>query len=204
MAPAAFQRPGCRPVIPQRAVPPPVKPPPERLPGLPVIAQQRTDIVKLVGRDDQFHLVGQVRDPANIRLFARAPGPLRHHETVAAGPHIGGHVGAQALLDGLEGRLPALVLGCIVQQGGGVCSKLGDIRPLAAAYLKGEPVEGEIAVVTREQAAEADYNLSPGRWVSQADEIAQRPIKDIIAELLKLDNQTRDIDASLAKMLVRL
>ena len=79
-----------------------------------------------------------------------------------------------------------------------------DIRPLAAAYLKGEPVDGEIAVITREQAAEADYNLSPGRWVSQADDIAQRPIKDIVAELLKLDNQTRDIDASLAKMLVRL
>ncbi|QQA42013.1 N-6 DNA methylase [Pelagovum pacificum] len=79
-----------------------------------------------------------------------------------------------------------------------------DIRPLAAAYLKGEPVEGEIAVITREQAAEADYNLSPGRWVSQADDIAQRPIKDIVAELLKLDDQTRDIDASLAKMLVRL
>jgi type I restriction enzyme M protein len=79
-----------------------------------------------------------------------------------------------------------------------------DIRPLAAAYLKGEAVEGEIAVITREQAAESDYNLSPGRWVSQADDIAQRPIKDIVAELLKLDEQTRDIDASLAKMLVRL
>jgi type I restriction enzyme M protein len=79
-----------------------------------------------------------------------------------------------------------------------------DIRPLAAAYLKGEPVDGEVAVITREQAAEADYNLSPGRWVSQADDIAQRPIKDIVAELLKLDDQTRDIDASLAKMLVRL
>lgn len=79
-----------------------------------------------------------------------------------------------------------------------------DIRPLAAAYLKGEPVEGEIAVITREQAAEADYNLSPGRWVSQTDEVAQRPIKDIVGELLKLDDQTRDIDASLAKMLVRL
>ncbi|KAF0109705.1 MAG: N-6 DNA methylase [Rhodospirillaceae bacterium] len=35
------------------------------------------------------------------------------------------------------------------------------IRPLAAAYLKGEPVEGEIAVITRQQAEEADYNLSP-------------------------------------------
>lgn len=36
-----------------------------------------------------------------------------------------------------------------------------DIRPLAAAYLTGEPVEGEIAVITREDAVKADYNLSP-------------------------------------------
>ena len=34
------------------------------------------------------------------------------------------------------------------------------IRPLAAAYLKGEPIEGEIAVITRQQAEDADYNLS--------------------------------------------
>jgi len=33
-----------------------------------------------------------------------------------------------------------------------------DIRPLAAAFLKGEPVEGEIAVITRQQAEDADYN----------------------------------------------
>lgn len=79
-----------------------------------------------------------------------------------------------------------------------------DIRPLAAAYLKGEPVEGEIAVITREQAAEADYNLSPGRWVAQTDATTQRPVRDIVAELLQLDDQARDIDASLAKMLVHL
>ena len=36
-----------------------------------------------------------------------------------------------------------------------------DIRPLSAMYLKGEPVEGEVAVITAEQAREADYNLSP-------------------------------------------
>ena len=40
-----------------------------------------------------------------------------------------------------------------------------DIRPLAAAFAKGEPVEGEVAVITREQAEKADYNLSPSRWV---------------------------------------
>ena len=43
-----------------------------------------------------------------------------------------------------------------------------DIRPIAAAFFKGEPVEGEVAVITREQAEEADYNLSPSRWVGQA------------------------------------
>lgn len=79
-----------------------------------------------------------------------------------------------------------------------------DIRPIAAAYLKGEPVEGEVAVVTRAQAAEADYNLSPGRWVGQSSATIQRPIKDIVADLLQLDDATRKIDQSLAKMLVRL
>ena len=79
-----------------------------------------------------------------------------------------------------------------------------DIRTLAAAWHKGEPVEGEVAVITRAQAREADYNLSPSRWVFQADEAVQRPIRDIISELLKLDDQARDIDASLAKILVRL
>lgn len=79
-----------------------------------------------------------------------------------------------------------------------------DIRPLAAAFLRGEPVEGEVAVITREQAKEADYNLSPSRWVGQADTVTQRPIKEIVAELLALDEQAREIDSSLARMLVRL
>src|SRR5579875_1292696 len=79
-----------------------------------------------------------------------------------------------------------------------------DIRPLAAMFLKGEPVEGEVAVITREQAAEADYNLSPSRWVAQSDALAERPIKDIVDEMLRLDEKAREIDADLAKMLVRL
>ena len=35
-----------------------------------------------------------------------------------------------------------------------------DIRPIAAAFLKGEPVEGEVAVITREQAVEAPTTTS--------------------------------------------
>lgn len=59
-------------------------------------------------------------------------------------------------------------------------------------------------MITREKAEEADYNLGPSRWVGQANDTEQRSIKDIVAELLKLDDTARDIDASLARMLVRL
>ena len=79
-----------------------------------------------------------------------------------------------------------------------------DLRPLAAAFLKGEPVDGEVAVITRDQAEEADYNLSPSRWVGQMDAVVHRPIQDIVAEMRRLDAKARKIDASLAKMLARL
>ncbi|MFY9639957.1 MAG: N-6 DNA methylase [Rhodomicrobium sp.] len=78
------------------------------------------------------------------------------------------------------------------------------IRPLAAAYLKGECIDGEITVITRQQAKEADYNLSPSRWVEQADDTSHRSIRDIVAEMIELDNQVHAIDASLANMLAKL
>ena len=79
-----------------------------------------------------------------------------------------------------------------------------DIRLIAAAFVKGEPVEGEVAVITREQAEGADYNLSPSRWVGQTDAVSQRPIKEIIAEMQRLDEEAREIEASMAQMLARL
>ena len=79
-----------------------------------------------------------------------------------------------------------------------------DIQPMAAMFLKGETVEGEVAVITREQAEEADYNLSPSRWVGRADAVEQRPISEIIADMRRLDEEAREVDVSLARMLVRL
>jgi len=62
-----------------------------------------------------------------------------------------------------------------------------DIRVIAAAYLKGEPLEGELAVITRQQADESDYNLSPSRWAGQNG-----------------SSEHREIDQTLSQMLVRL
>ena len=78
-----------------------------------------------------------------------------------------------------------------------------DIRPLAEKFVSGQAVEGEVAVITRDQAATADYNLSPGRWVGQPDTMVQRPIGEIIAEMRRLDDEAREINSVLAGMLER-
>ena len=79
-----------------------------------------------------------------------------------------------------------------------------DIRPLAAAFLKGEPVEGEVAVVTREQAQEADYNLSPSRWVGPAvagEDMDLKTILDRFDEIIAAEAAvSRDLATALTPL----
>jgi len=78
------------------------------------------------------------------------------------------------------------------------------IRPLAAAFLKGEPVEGEVAVITQEQAAEADYNLSPSRWVPQGGELEKRSLPALLSELEQLNLRDAEITSDLLRLLAPL
>ena len=79
-----------------------------------------------------------------------------------------------------------------------------EIRSLAALYLKGEALDGEVALITTAQAEESDYGLSPSRWVGRGDVTEHRPIKTIVSELLQLSSQSDLIDQRLAKMMVQL
>ena len=79
-----------------------------------------------------------------------------------------------------------------------------DIRPLAAAFAKGEPVEGEVAVITREQAQEADYNLSPSRWAGQAEKTQLGSIQSLIDELRNLNAQDAELTGDVVRMLAPL
>ena len=76
-----------------------------------------------------------------------------------------------------------------------------DIRPLAAAFVKGEPVEGEIAVITREQAEQADYNLSPSRWVLGLENKEVSSVSDLINELATLSREQSEHDEKLLTLL---
>lgn len=55
-----------------------------------------------------------------------------------------------------------------------------ELKAMATVFTKGEPVEGEIAVIERDKIAEADYNLSPSRWVGQNSNAELRNIGDLI------------------------
>ncbi len=76
-----------------------------------------------------------------------------------------------------------------------------DIRPLAAMYLKGEPAEGEVAVITREQAEEADYNLSPSRWVGRGTENTEADLPALLRELRNLSQQEREVSEMVGGLL---
>ena len=76
-----------------------------------------------------------------------------------------------------------------------------DIVELARLYNAGENVEGEVAVVDLAQVAEADFNLSPSRWIQQASTQDHRSIQELLVELGELDELARQSDEALAKML---
>ncbi len=76
-----------------------------------------------------------------------------------------------------------------------------DIRSLAATYVKGEPVDGELAVITRTQAEETDYNLSPSRWVGQASSTEFGSVSALVKKLTALDQETHRLSATISKLL---
>ena len=79
-----------------------------------------------------------------------------------------------------------------------------DIRPIATAFLKGEAIDGEVAIITTEQAQEADYNLSPSRWVGQAVSGEGEDIAEIIKRYDAIIEEEADVSAKLQVALGKL
>jgi type I restriction enzyme M protein len=76
-----------------------------------------------------------------------------------------------------------------------------DLRGLAAAFLKGEPIDGEIAVITQAQAEEADYNLSPSRFVGAPEAADVESIASLFDMLQKLSIEDARITGELLTLL---
>ncbi|WP_231738969.1 N-6 DNA methylase [Novosphingobium sp. FSW06-99] len=75
------------------------------------------------------------------------------------------------------------------------------VKGVAALFVVGEAVDGEVAVIDTAQAIEADYNLSPSRWIGQADAAEAAKIPDLLKQLRALSKSIRDGDVRLFKLL---
>ena len=75
------------------------------------------------------------------------------------------------------------------------------IRAIAALYQKGETVEGELAIIGAEKAAESDYNLSPSRWVAHSDSAEFGSVSTLLDRLVALDHEAHRISTTIFKLL---
>ncbi|WP_102145269.1 N-6 DNA methylase [Mycobacterium hubeiense] len=79
-----------------------------------------------------------------------------------------------------------------------------DVVELAKLYNAGDPAEGEVAVVDLAQIAEADYNLSPSRWVSAVGTDDTGDLVDLLTEFEQCMNAEADLEGQLQSALASL
>jgi type I restriction enzyme M protein len=75
------------------------------------------------------------------------------------------------------------------------------VKKIADAFLKGQPVDGFVGVITNEEAAKNDFNLSPGRYLANGDEQIIQGLPTLIKELAALTARATKLDAELQPIL---
>ena len=78
-----------------------------------------------------------------------------------------------------------------------------NIRPIAAAYLRGQPIDGEMTIITCEQAEKTDYNLSPSRWILQNNHTESQSLESLIKQTHSLAEEGHRVDQELLGMLAK-
>ncbi len=71
-------------------------------------------------------------------------------------------------------------------------------------YLKREPVEGELSVITKQQAGEADYSLSPSRWINGSSNAESADLGALLRRFEALREADKKIEGDLAGALAQL
>ncbi len=79
-----------------------------------------------------------------------------------------------------------------------------DLKGIAALFHGAEAVVGEVAVIDTAQAVEADYNLSPSRWVGQNGAANDHDLPTLIRQLGSLTDEQAKVDVTLARLLAPL
>lgn len=76
-----------------------------------------------------------------------------------------------------------------------------DVVELAKLYNASESVDGEVAVIDLVQAADADFNLSPSRWIGTSDDSVVASVSELVAEFERLIEAESDLTDELLRLL---
>jgi type I restriction enzyme M protein len=78
------------------------------------------------------------------------------------------------------------------------------IRRIADTFIAWKEVEKYSRIVSREEIAKNDFNISPSRYIHTGEADEYRPIAEIVEELEALEDEARATDAALKTILGRL
>ena len=72
---------------------------------------------------------------------------------------------------------------------------------LPTLFAAWREVEKYSRIVSREEIAKNDFNISPSRYIHTAESEEYRPIAEIVEELEVIESESALVDASLKKIL---
>jgi type I restriction enzyme M protein len=79
-----------------------------------------------------------------------------------------------------------------------------NITRIYKAYHDWKEVEGLSKVITNEEAARNDYNLSPSRYIDSGEREEYRPLEDAVVQLAEAEEERQEINQELTAMLKKL
>ena len=79
-----------------------------------------------------------------------------------------------------------------------------NIKKIVEVYRGFKEIERLSKIITLKEAAEADYNLSPSRFVSVIEEEKHRPIGEIVRELRNIENKRAKVEQEVSKILSKI
>ena len=78
------------------------------------------------------------------------------------------------------------------------------IDKIVNAFTEGKEINQFLKIITKEEAIQNDYNLSPSRYVSLLEETNYRPIPQILSELKIIQKEEKQVDKELDHILKKI
>jgi len=79
-----------------------------------------------------------------------------------------------------------------------------NIKKIVEVYREFKEMKGLSTIITLSQAAKADFNLSPSRFVSVIEEGEYRLVGEVLADLQKIDIERKKIEENLEKIIKKI